>query len=192
MISTGSGVTLSILCPTLRPSSDDNSDVSGRILDLSAHRRDRCRRFYSHCTVQEVPGCSRHQVRPPSPPWSTGVLLLGSGFAYLKVSRVEGLFSPIDGRLRLFSIAKTLTKWVAEYGPVVSVRAGSQVVVVLGSVEVCQSPCVYFPKTSPNPGNPLLCIRLPQSSWKRKARRSSTGHVQLQLEKLYPGICASY
>lgn len=35
-------------------------------------------------------------------------------------------------------MAKTLTDWVAEYGPVMSVRAGNQVIVVLGNVEVCK------------------------------------------------------
>jgi hypothetical protein len=35
-----------------------------------------------------------------------------------------------------FSVTHTITQWIQEYGPVVSVRQGNQVSVIIGSVEV--------------------------------------------------------
>jgi hypothetical protein len=35
-----------------------------------------------------------------------------------------------------FSVIHTITQWIQEYGPVVSVRQGNQVSIIIGSVEV--------------------------------------------------------
>jgi len=60
-----------------------------------------------------------------------------------------------------FSIAHALTDLVWEYGPVVSFRQGSQVIIVIGSVEVKS---VYTQVCS----NIDLSTRKSQPSWRQK------------------------
>lgn len=59
------------------------------------------------------------------------------------------------------SIAHALTDSVRKYGPVVSFRQGSQVIIVIGSVEVNCTCFSFFPEIDP-------FVRQPRKSWKRK------------------------
>lgn len=63
-------------------------------------------------------------------------MVLAKRATHCKVGSIVCFYSP-NRLTRLFpSIARTLADWVEEYGPVMTLRQGSQVIIIIGRVDV--------------------------------------------------------
>lgn len=71
---------------------------------------------------------------PPGPParWFWQNALPTVKWDQFPVSAIRLVLTRI-----LCSIARTLADWIAEYGPVMTLRQGSRIIIIVGRVDVC-------------------------------------------------------
>lgn len=117
--------------------------VQRSLYDILFHRNwgDDCR---CHLSVRDASDGIILQEQHPSPAWAPRPMVLAKRATHRKVREIIYPYIPIHFTYFFPSIARTLADWVAEYGPVITLRQGNRIIVVIGRVDVRFLICLIY------------------------------------------------